>query len=392
MSKYSLIRASMILSLSLLFVVSANARTIRISNVEQLYEAVNNAANAGATVKLSAGTYSLTAADPGGTPRPSGGRIELQENMSLIGVLFDRDSAVIDATALPASSYAGGGPPLTGAVRVGRGRNSISWLTIQNATVGSAGIETDLVWPGMAMVKIAHIRLRGHIRGLDIRNFGAAAAGESIDAELIDNDFDDNTFGLSEGLRIGNFQGANGSSVRVTMLGNRASGNEVGRLIVNNRTIGSTIAVVSIANRFRGNGAGTTVVGGLSSNATPSNNNSIELEALGDEFVDNTSEAAFDRGGLVVVGGENTSIPNGVNGNLVKVKLLACRLSGNFNADLVGIGARSLPATVGVPGNNNSVTIDARLSSISNATVFIANSQPDVPGSGNLAKLLRSRW
>ena len=72
---------------------------IPISNVEELYSAVNNPANAGATLVLAPGTYMLTPTDPYGAPRPKGGRIEFQMDMSLMGVGADRDAVVISAVA-----------------------------------------------------------------------------------------------------------------------------------------------------------------------------------------------------------------------------------------------------------------------------------------------------
>ena len=127
----------------------SGARIVRVANVEALYTEVDDPANAGALILLSAGNYPLSANAPDGTARTNRGRLELQENMSLFGVFGDRSEVVIDAIGLPVNSYQGGGPALTGAIRIGRGRNSIEWLTIKNASAGSAGIETDLVFPGL---------------------------------------------------------------------------------------------------------------------------------------------------------------------------------------------------------------------------------------------------
>ncbi len=107
--------------------------------------------------------------------------------------------------------------------------------------------------------------------------------------------------------------------------------------------------------------AGATIVlilGGLSSNATPANGNTVNFEAHGDHFTENTGFTTLDFGGLVVLGGENISIPNGTNNNTVNVQLWGCRSSGNNTYDLVGVGARSTPAAIGSPGINNHVTIE----------------------------------
>jgi hypothetical protein len=352
------------------------APVIKVGNIEELYGAVNDPANVGSTIILAPGVYTLSANSPEAAPRPNRGRLELQENMSLLGAVGDRNAVVIDAANLPDTSYAGGGPPLTGAIRIGRGINSIEWLTVKNAINGSAGIETDLIWPGTAYVRIAHIATGEQARGLDVRNFGPAASGAVIEAELVDNEFFNNKLGMAEGLRIGNFQGATGSTVNARMVGNRSYGNEQGRLIVNNRAISSTVNVVSIGNRFFNNGSGTIILGGLSSNATPANGNSIVFEGHGDRFEDNQAFAQFDVGGLVVVGGENTSIPNGANNNTVHVRLWGCRMSNNQLWDLGVIGARSVPDSIGLPGTNNTVTVELNGAGNQPFVQFLANSIP----------------
>jgi hypothetical protein len=81
------------------------ATTLTVTDVEQLYAAVNNPENAGSDILLAPGTYVLSAVDGTGAPRPNGGRIELQQDMSLYGDAGDRSAVVIDAGALPASSF-----------------------------------------------------------------------------------------------------------------------------------------------------------------------------------------------------------------------------------------------------------------------------------------------
>jgi hypothetical protein len=73
------------------------AEEITVSNVEDLYNAVNNPANAGTALILARGLYRLSANDPDGAPRPLGGRLELQPDMSLQGVEGDRSAVVISA-------------------------------------------------------------------------------------------------------------------------------------------------------------------------------------------------------------------------------------------------------------------------------------------------------
>ncbi|MEQ1641907.1 MAG: hypothetical protein ABL959_00515 [Pyrinomonadaceae bacterium] len=359
------------------------APEVEVGNVEQLYAAVNSTSNVGAILNLAPGVYLLSASAPGGAARPNGGRIELQENMSINGISGDRTQVIIDAINLPASSYTGTGVPLTGAIRMGRGRNAVRWLTIRNATVGSAGIETDIIFPGTAFIEISNIASTGNIRGVDIRNLGVAASGAIIEADILNNEFFNNTFGLSEGIRIGNFQGAVGAQVNARMYGNQSRGNQVGRLIVNNRAINSSVNVMSVENRFFDNGAGTTVVGGLSSNATVANGNTIEFESIRDEYRTNTIFGEFDKGGLVIVGGENTSITGGTNNNTVNVRLWMCILNGNQLSDLQAIGARSAPVSLGSPGIQNRVNIRRFMDRSNSLVESFTSSVPGDTDNGN---------
>ncbi|MEO7598296.1 MAG: hypothetical protein ABIV50_05155 [Opitutus sp.] len=346
---------TLLLALSCVTYLTAAANPVYVSTVEELYSAVNDTSNIGATVELAAGTYMLSPTDPFGQPRPKGGRIELQQDMSIVGVVGDRSSVVINAYNLPAASYVGVGP--SAALRTGKGTNCVEWLTVRDARFGQANIDTGIQAPGVAHIRIAHVAATGSVRGLNVINFGPAASGETIEIEIIDNDFFQNPFGVSEGMRIGNFQGATGATVNAWVEGNRSWGNKQGRLIVNNREINSTVNVQSAGNRFFSNGAGTIIIGGLSSNATSANGNTINFEGYGDHFIDNNGATDLDVGGLVVVGGENISIPNGTNNNTVNVALWGCRMADNNSFDLLGIGARSTPVSLGSPGVNNHVTI-----------------------------------
>ena len=132
-------------------------------------------------------------------------------------------------------------------------------------------------------------------------------------------------------------------------------------MIVNNRTMGATINVLSSGNRFADNGAGMVVFGGLSSMNTRADGNSINIGAHGDRFIGNTAASEFDRGGLIVVGGESISdVSGGGSHNTVIVRLWGCRMAGNYAADLAAVAARWVsPATAGMSANNQ-VTIEVR--------------------------------
>ena len=365
-------------------------RPVLVLNVEQLYASVNNTGNAGKTIQLTPGIYSLSPNGPTGLPRPNGGRLDLQHDMSLSGVIGDRSAVVISAIGLPLTSYQNTNIPLSGAIRIGRGTNSIEWLTIRDAQPGHANVDTGLIAPGTAYIRIAHNTLSGSARGLSVLNFGPQSSGRTVEADIIDNDFVENTFGLSEGLRIGNFQAAVGSTVNARMTGNRSSGNQQGRLIVNNRGLNCTINIISVSNDFNDNGVGTIIIGGLSQSQTIATGNTINFSGFGDRLVNNRAPAQLDLGGFVVVGGENVSIPNGVNNNTVNVSLWGVSLRNNLLWDLGAIGARSAPESIGAPGTNNRVTVQVFASDVGRNFIFGSyDTNPENPFSANSAVILR---
>lgn len=373
----------------------AVAQTIQISNVEELYSAVNDPANAGATLVLAPGTYMLSASDPNGAVRPKGGRIELQPDMSLIGVEGDRTAVVINAFNLPVGSFPQTAGP-NAAVRLGLGHNALEWLTVRDARFAQANIDSGLqpLDPGTAFLWIAHVASTGSTRGLNVLNFGPQTSGQTIEADIIDCYFFDNDFNLSEGVRMGNFQGAHGSIVNVRMSGNLSWGQKTGRLIVNNRAIESTVNVISSGNRFYGNGGGTIIVGGLSSNNTRADGNTITFEAHGDQFLNNTGETEFDHGGLVALGTDNTSpTTGGGSNNTVNIKLWGCRTLDNTNWDLAGIGARSVPESTASLSQNNHVTIEIHGDGNANGkwqpVEYFADQLPADPNYGNSVTVIR---
>jgi hypothetical protein len=362
---------------------------VNVAGVEELYAAVNNSANAGNQIVLAPGVYLLSVNGAGGVARPNGGRLELQENMSLKGVVGDRGAVVIDAINLPVSSYSA--PPVTNTapIRMGRGTNSIEWLTVRNAVNGQANVETDLASAGTAYIRIAHIGATNGARGIDVRNFGAAQSGRVIEAEIIDNDLYNNRIGaVGEGVRIINALGANGGVINATLSGNRCYYDYNGLIIENNRANNSNITVFSSGDRFFENGFGALVGGGLSSNATVANGNTVSFTAYGDVFENNNGFNNFDFGGLVVPAGENTSIPNGTNNNTVNVELRNCRFANNQIHDIAAFGARSNPASVGQPGTNNRVRI--RLIGTLVPVFETTDSVPDNPAWMNSVTVIRS--
>ena len=395
-TRNNIVTASAILLLGIT-ASAVQAQTVPVGNVEELYAAVNDPGNAGATLTLAPGVYMLSATAPSGAARANGGRLELQENMSLSGVEGHLEAVVIDANDLPASSYlAGVGTLRIGAIRIGRGRNSIESLTVRNARLGVANIDTSLHWPGTAFVKIANIASSGSQRGLDVINHGPlGASGETIEADITGSEFFDNNVPACQnlpcaGVRVVNFRSA-GSTINVRMRGNRIWGQTMGSVIANNGATNSTVNVFSGGNRAFSNGAGLVVLGANA--GFPSNGNTVDLQAHGDHFVDNTATPFPDLvGGIVVLGADNVSLSaNVVNNNSVSVSLWGCRIGGNATWDIFAVGARSIPESVGAPGVNNHVTIEIRGARRDpwEPVQFVTDSIPNDPSLNNSATVIR---
>ena len=95
--------ASIVIALTVILIVPqihALQTQVFVSTTPELYEAINDPGNAGAQVVLTAGAYAL---DPHASL--NGGRLELQENMELVGVAGDAGAVVIDAAPLESGSY-----------------------------------------------------------------------------------------------------------------------------------------------------------------------------------------------------------------------------------------------------------------------------------------------
>jgi CSLREA domain-containing protein len=354
-------------------------QTVNVTNLEELYAAVNNPQNAGMLIIIAPGVYMLSVNDPNGVARPNSGRLELQENMSLHGVAGDRGAVVIDAINLPRSSFDNAPPiTLTGAIRMGRGSNSIEWLTVRNAVNGNTNIGTDLPSTGTVHIRVAHVATSNSQRGIDVRNVGEAMAGRVIEAEIVDNDIFNNRIGnQGEALRIVNNAGADGGVVSATLSGNRSYNNFLGLIVENNGASLARVSVTSSGDRFFENGLGALVGAAL----TQADGNTVNFTATGTSFENNNGFNNFDHGGLVIIGGENLLIPNGTSDNTVNVELRGCRLANNQLYDLGAFAARSNPASIGLPGTNNRVNI--RLYSTGVPVLVTDDSIPDSPGGMN---------
>lgn len=317
-------------------------------NIDQLYAAVNDPQNAGRQIVAAPGTYMLSAIDSSGSPRPNGGRLEFQEDMSLIGVVGDRNAVVISGINLPNSSLTGGAVPL-GAIRLGKGRNSVEWLTVRDTRGGHGNLVSGLTYAGTQYIRVAHVASTGAPYNLSFFNFGTAP---TLEADIVDNDLYGAVGGLRTGFRIRNSSPApSGGVINVRLIGNRVWGNQFS-LITTVAATNGQINIVSAGNSYFDNGNGLTIMAGLNASG-----NAIDFDGYGDNYTNNTAGSNFDRGGLVIAAGTKDSAMGVANNNRVTARLYGCRFSGNDLWDLAAIGARTFLGADGNPGSNNHVTV-----------------------------------
>jgi hypothetical protein len=249
----------------------------------------------------------------------------------------------------------------TSPVRVGRGSNTIEWLTVLGNSAAAGGIAAELPGNTSTRIRVAHVVSGGSSRGLDVRNASAANAGRRIDAEIVDNELFGPTDvqGMSEGIRLVNFVGADRGVIVATLSGNRVHGFQIGCIVANNRSSNAIVQVRSSGDRFFANALAAVIAGGLSQATTGvANSNSTTFEAHGSAFVDNTASiAGVDPGGVVVMGARSTTQPNVASGNTVWVALWGTKVSGNLGVNFEAFGARE-DALTGLAGTNNHATIE----------------------------------
>ena len=338
----------------------------KVTNVGELYAAINEPADEPVSIVLAPGTYTLF--DNGPETR---GRLELRKDMSLSGVRGNRSKVTIDAHLLPKSSFemsfVGAGAQKTGAIRIGRGNHTIEWLTVLGNTFSVAGIAADLIDTDTrdTVISVEQVVSSGSLRGLDVRNIGTAMAGRIIVAEILDNDFSgklDEDPKQSEAIRLVNFIGAEGGKIHAVMSGNTFHDSPVGCFMGNNRSNSGLVEVHSTSDEFKNNEAGCVIVGAIVSTGTTRSATTI-FDAHESKFTKNTgsfpSTSPFPkpRGGIVAVGAEILAGTT-ASDNTAVIVLRDCKVSDNEDKDFEAFGARSTGSIAGT--TNNKVTISLR--------------------------------
>ena len=376
-------------------------RKVYVSNSDQLYAAVNDPDNVGSGVVLRAGTYVL------GPNFPNAGRLELQKDMSLQGQPGQPDSVIIDASALPGSSFllsstSFPGGLRTGVIRMGSGDNTVEWLTVKAPPSANAlsVIETDLITTPQTHIRVANCIISGGQIGIDVRNRDQESNGRAIEAEIVNNELFGNTFGFGQGIGIQNSRNVNGAMINAVLRNNYVHNNRMGIRVYNVVANQSSINVLSNDDRFEANGLGLAIISAFNEYAIfTANNNSLTFEAHGTSIKNNMGTPAPPSGtaqplpgGVLLTGGQVTvnSLPGTVNNNILDVSFYGCTFEGNlWPHDINAFGARSTYPSADPAGKNNVVNL--KLMGISaDATVTTTSSFPAEQGGTDLVNVFRN--
>ena len=375
-----------------------NPNKIEVSTVSELYSAVNDPDNNGVEVQLSPGTYVLDAS------YPNGGRLELQTDMKLTGQPGQVEAVLIDQSALPGSSFRLSPTVSTGGIRVGRGTNTIEWLSIKGGALAVnpfSVIESDLIGEHTT-VQIAHVKVdcNGSRTGIMLRNRLSEHQARIINAGFQDVEIFGAINPPGTGLSLQNR--ISEAEIYLDMQGSYIHGNKIGILPfssgLGNTVENCTTQITSHADRIEGNGCGMDPTGGTNaSGLTYANNNFLEIRMFASTLRNNNPEGhpeliptngAFP-GAVFVTGGYNSlnniAAYNHVNDNQVRLEFNGCDISNNNGTDIYAFGAWSQPLAL-LAGTNNLVEIYLRGISV-NAIVDAVASVPFEPAGTNVVNV-----
>src|SRR5688572_6148644 len=375
-------------------------KKVYVSTLDELYTAVNNTDNVATEVILSPGTYVLSAS------YPNGGRLELQTDMTLKGQSGQVEAVVIDESSLPNSSFRLSPTVSTGGIRVGKGRNSIEWLTLKGgalAVTPFSVIETDLIG-AETFLTISHVNMdcNGSRIGLMLRNRLDEHANRIVNVSLEHSEIWGATNTLGFGIALQNR--ISGSQINLDMKENFVHGNKIAILSFNggltNPIENCKVTITSTRDRLEGNGCAMDPSGATSGSiTTAANNNSFGIKMYGSTIRDNnpsnhpelTPTNGALPGGVFVAGSfnslNNVSAFNTVSNNKAVLEFWGCDISNNNAPDFYAYGLWSITNAV-LAGTNN--IVDIYLNGLSaNATVDGYNSNPAEPAGTNVVNVYR---
>ena len=366
-----------------------NEKKVYVSTLDELYAAVNNPDNAGTEVILAPGAYVLSAS------YPNGGRLELQTDMSLKGQPGQIDAVLIDQSSLPFASFRLSPTVSVAPIRIGRGNNSIEWLSVKGGAVAAnplSVIESDLIGSETNVI-ISHVYVdcNGSRTGILIRNRLDEHVNRAINATLEHTEIANaisNPNPPGAGLALQNR--ISGAQIKLSMRGNYIHGCRVGVLNfnagLNNSIEHCTLDMISYNDRIEGNGSGFDLGGGSGAGIIYGNNNTTTIKMYGATIQDNGKSQFPPNNGAFLTGISAAAGWNTASNNNLTISLWGCHISNNNGTDIHANGAFNTTGLVG--GTNN--LLEIYLYGISaNAIVDAAACVPAEPAGTNVVKVYR---
>ncbi|HET6767516.1 MAG TPA: hypothetical protein VFH08_08955 [Chitinophagaceae bacterium] len=364
-------------------------KKVFVSNLDELYAAVNDPGNAGAEINLAPGTYVLSAS------YPNGGRLELQTDMGLRGQPGQIDAVLIDQSSLPFASFRLTPTVSVAPIRMGRGTNSLEWLSVKGGSVAAnplSVIEPDLLGIETNVI-ISHVFVdcNGSRTGILIRNRLDEHVNRVINTTLEHTEIANaisNPNAPGAGLALQNR--ISGSQIKLSMKGNYIHGCRVGVLNfnagLNNSIEHCTLDMISYNDRIEGNGSGFDLGGGSGAGITYGNNNTTTIKMYGATIQDNGQSQFPPNNGAFLTGISAAAGWNTASNNNLTISLWGCNISNNNRTDIHANGAFNTTGFVG--GTNN--LLEIYLYGISaNAIVDAAACIPAEPSGTNVVNVYR---
>jgi len=362
-------------------------KKVYVSTLDELYAAVNDAGNAGTEVILAPGIYVLNAS------YPNGGRLELQTDMSLKGQPGQIDAVLIDQSTLPISSYRLSPTITVAPLRIGRGANSIEWLSVKGGPVAVnplAVIESDLLGD-QTNVTISHVNVEcnGSRTGILFRNRLEEHANRVINANLEYSEIFGATSGVAAGVAMQNR--ISGSQIKLNMKENYIHGCKIGVFNLNgglgNSIDNCLLDLTSHSDRIENNGCGLDLSAGSGTPTAYSNNGLVTVKMYGAIIKNNGVAQLAPTNGALLSGIYAASAYAAIaSNNVLNISLYGCDVSNNNAPDIYAYGAYS--PTASIAGTNN--LFDLYLHGLSaNATIESAASVPAEPAGTNVLNIYR---
>ena len=367
-------------------------RRIYVSNLDQLYAAVNNPDNTRTRIVLAPGNYVLSAA------YPNGGRLELQTDMTLQGQPGKRDAVLIDQSSLPNASFRLSPTVSVAGIRMGRGTNSLEWLAVKGGNLAAnplSVIEPDLLGSETNVIfSHVYVDCNASRTGILIRNRLAEHENRVINATLEYSEIANAFVNPAPGAGLALQNRIPGSQIRLNMTGNYIHDNRIGILNFNsglgNLVENARLDIRSHNDVIDGNGCGLDLSGGSSGPGGPmSNENIVTVDMFAGSISDNgrpeltpTNGALLS--GMYLAGGYGS---DNVSDNLLSISLRGCKISNNGETDIYAYGAFSPNGVLAGTGNR----LDLFLYGVSAfASIESADSVPFEPAGTNVVNIVQN--